>query len=60
MKINNDFETYAKNFKDKSDIEELLAKYNYEILSNSLKISSDEIDRIELIRKKLVNKRHRK
>ncbi|KAF2082012.1 Eco57I restriction-modification methylase domain-containing protein [Flavobacterium sharifuzzamanii] len=55
-----DFESYAADFKNKSNIEDLLSKYNFEILNRSLNLNSHEIDRIEQIRKKLVNKRHRK
>tara|TARA_R100000306_G_scaffold56423_1_gene54220 strand:+ start:6038 stop:7633 length:1596 start_codon:yes stop_codon:yes gene_type:complete len=55
-----DFKVYKKDFKDKQDIEGLLSKYNVPILSNQLKLNSEEINKIELIRKKLVNKRHRK
>ena len=54
-----DFEQYKQDFKDKQSIEELLERYNYKILNTSLGLSQLEIDRIESIRKKLINKRHR-
>ncbi|SNR68673.1 Eco57I restriction-modification methylase domain-containing protein [Lutibacter flavus] len=60
MSSHNNFNAYKIDFKSKQDIEEILLKYNHQILNNSLNLSSEEINRIELIRKKLVNKRHRK
>ncbi|ETZ24316.1 hypothetical protein N824_14300 [Pedobacter sp. V48] len=53
------FEQFKQDFKNKTSIEELLANYNYQILNISLGLNQDEIDRVELIRRKLVNKRHR-
>ena len=49
-----------KDFKNKQDIEDILLKYNHQILNSSLTLDVTEIAKIELIRKKLVNKRHRK
>ncbi len=60
MASHNDFTSYKKDFKGKNDIEDVLLKYNNQILNNSLNLNLEEINRIELIRKKLVNKRHRK
>ena len=60
MTFHNDFVLYKKDFKGKNDIEEILLKYNHQILNNSLHLSTEEINKIESIRKKLVNKRHRK
>lgn len=54
------FNEYKKNFKQKQNIEELLNNYNYQILNSSLNLGIDEINKIESIRKKLVDKRHRK
>lgn len=54
-----EFETYSKRFKSKSSIDEVLADYNQHILHTSLKIEQETIDKIELIRKKLLNKRFR-
>lgn len=56
----NDFDLYKKDFKNKQDIEDVLIKYNHQILNSSLNLNSEEIKRIESIRKKLVDKRHRK
>ena len=56
----NNFELYEKEFENKKSIEEVLAKYNLKILNSCLGLNLDEINRIESIRKKLVNKRHRK
>tara|TARA_R110000850_G_C9994993_1_gene467528 strand:- start:1456 stop:3051 length:1596 start_codon:yes stop_codon:yes gene_type:complete len=60
MSIQIDFNAYKKDFKRKQDIEGILLKYNHQILNNSLKLNTEEINKIESIRKKLVNKRHRK
>lgn len=56
----NDFNEYKKNFKNKEDIVEVLLRYNHQILNSTLNLNSEEINKIELIRKKLVNKRLRK
>jgi adenine-specific DNA-methyltransferase len=55
-----DFNTFKKDFKEKKAIEDVLAKYNSQILFDSLNLNTEEIQKIELIRKKLINKRHRK
>ena len=60
MSLHNNFTTYKKDFKNKKNIEDVLKKYNHQILNNSLNLDTREINKIELIRKKLVNKRHRK
>jgi adenine-specific DNA-methyltransferase len=54
------FEDYKNDFKNKSSIQDVLTKNNYEILNRNLGLTIYEIERIELIRQKLVNKRHRK
>ncbi|WP_395042793.1 Eco57I restriction-modification methylase domain-containing protein [Flavobacterium sp.] len=56
----NNFDVYKKNFKGKSSIQDVLKTNNYEILNKTLGLSVKEIERIELIRLKLVEKRHRK
>lgn len=56
----NNFDVYKNDFKNKSSIQDVLNKNNYEILNSNLGLTTDEIERIELIRQKLVNKRHRK
>jgi adenine-specific DNA-methyltransferase len=53
------FEEYKTEFKNKSSIKDILERYNYEILHKTLNLTLDEISRIEKIRQKLVNKRHR-
>jgi len=55
-----DFRAYEHFFDNKQSIEDVLAEYNYQILNGSLGLTLEEIDRIESIRKKLINKRHRK
>ena len=60
MAHHNDFNSYKKDFKGKNDIEDVLLKYNYQILNNSLNLNLEEINKIESIRMKLVNKRRRK
>ena len=56
----NNFEEYKKTFKNKTSIQDVLNKNNFEILNKTLGLTSFEIERIELIRQKLVDKRHRK
>lgn len=56
----NSFEDYKNDFKNKSSIQDVLNNNNYEILNRTLGLTRDEIERIELIRRKLVDKRHRK
>jgi len=54
------FEEYITEFKNKSSIRDILDHYNYQILNRTLGLTIVEIERIELIRQKLINKRHRK
>lgn len=54
------FEEYIMQFKNKTSIKDILNKYNYQILNGTLGLTIEEIDRIEKIRQKLINKRHRK
>jgi adenine-specific DNA-methyltransferase len=56
----NNFEEYISEFKDKTSIKDILNKYNYQILNGTLGLTVQEIDKIENIRQKLINKRHRK
>jgi len=60
MSSHKDFNFYKKDFKNKKNIEDILIKYNHQILNNTLNLSTEEIGRIELIRRKLVKNRHRK
>ncbi|WP_339724658.1 Eco57I restriction-modification methylase domain-containing protein [Maribacter stanieri] len=55
-----DFEQYRNDFKNKSSIEDVLVKYNFDILNSTLNLNIEEIERIEAIRKKLVAKRMKK
>lgn len=55
-----DFEAYKVDFKNKGNIENLLSLYNHDILNTTLNINREEIQQIEAIRKKLVNKRMKK
>ncbi|WP_338378868.1 N-6 DNA methylase [uncultured Flavobacterium sp.] len=54
------FNNYKKIFKSKKNISELLSHYNHQILNSSLNLSNEEINKIELIRNKLINKRQKK
>ncbi len=54
------FRDYTLKFKNKSNIEEILISYNHQILNSSLNLNTEEISKIELIRKKLVDRRQRK
>lgn len=54
------FEEYKKGFKNKTSIQDVLNKNNFEILNKTLGLTVIEIEKIELIRKKLVDKRQRK
>ncbi len=56
----NNFEEYISEFKNKTSIKDILNKYNYQILNGTLGLTVEEIDKIENIRQKLINKRHRK
>lgn len=55
-----DFKKFAENFENKYSIEDVLNKYNFQILNGSLGLNVEEIEKIEIIRLKLVNKRTRK
>jgi adenine-specific DNA-methyltransferase len=55
-----DFNSYKMLFSNKKDIDEVLSKFNYQILNSSLNLNREEINRIETIRIKLINKRLRK
>ena len=55
----NNFEVYKQNFKNKLNIAEILSKYNTEILNSALDLNSEEIDKIEGIRRKLVSRRQK-
>ncbi|UKB79561.1 Eco57I restriction-modification methylase domain-containing protein [Chryseobacterium sp. MEBOG07] len=55
-----DFNEFVINFENKRNIEEILDKYNYRILNQALGLTQIEIDHIEMIRRKLVDKRTRK
>lgn len=54
------FNAYKNDFKKKNDIKEILSKYNNQILNSSVSLQDVEIERIEIIRQKLVNRRFRK
>lgn len=54
------FDDYTNAFKNKSHIEEILNNQNKKILNATLNLNTEEIEKIELIRKKLVNRRQRK
>ena len=54
------FDIYIKKFKNKESIEELLREYNYYILNTTLGLTQEEIEIIEKIRVKLVNRRLKK
>lgn len=53
------FEQYTLEFGGKSSIKDILDQFNYQILNTTLGLTIEEINRIESIRLKLVNKRHR-
>lgn len=55
-----DFERFVENFENKCSIEDILSRYNFQILNGTLGLNAAEIERIEAIRLKLVNKRTRK
>ena len=55
-----DFQSYTSEFKNKSKIEDVLNSHNTAILNRSLNLSSDEIKKIEFIRRKLIDRRQRK
>ena len=55
----NRFEKYTSEFENKKGIEDILEKYDKQILNKSLKMNDDEIKKIQNIRKKLIQKRMR-
>jgi len=54
------FANFVYNFENKNSIEDILNEYNFHILNSSLGLNSRDIERIEQIRLKLINKRIRK
>jgi len=54
------FEKYRVKFEEKENIGSILDIYDSKILRNTLDLTKDEIKKIQLIRKTLVNKRFRK
>lgn len=54
------FEKYRENFEAKENIVKILKSYDAKILKKSLNLTGDEISKIQIIRKKLINKRLRK
>ncbi len=57
---NETFEKYRGKFEGKENIEKILNIYDSKILNSTLELNRDEIEKIQLIRKKLINKRLRK
>lgn len=55
----NEFENFTKKFEKKENIEEILFKYDKQILGQALSMNDDEIKKVQNIRKKLINKRMR-
>ncbi|PBJ12208.1 Eco57I restriction-modification methylase domain-containing protein [Flavobacterium sp. ACN6] len=60
IKSQNEFENFTNEFERKKNIEEILTRYDSEILNFSLNLNSEEITKIQKIRQKLINKRMRK
>lgn len=58
--IVNDFDAYKESFKNKQNITEILSVYNTQVLNTTLGLNSEDIDRIEGIRSKLVSRRQKK
>jgi adenine-specific DNA-methyltransferase len=56
---NKKFETFTKSFEKKSQIEDILNKNDFSILSASIGLNAEEIEQIQKIRTKLVQKRMR-
>lgn len=54
-----DFAQFAIDFENKNSIDEILLKNDFTILHSSIKLSSEEVLKIQNIRKKLVSKRFR-
>jgi len=57
---NNDFQFYKLSFHTKNGIDDILSANDFSILNTSLKLNNDEIKKIQLIRKKLINRRMKK
>ena len=55
----NEFENFTNEFENKKNIEEILSKYDRKILKQVLNLNDYEINKIQNIRKKLINKRMR-
>ena len=61
VNINSDeFENFTNEFENKENIEEILHKYDEQILGKALNLNDEEITRVQNIRQKLINKRMRK
>jgi adenine-specific DNA-methyltransferase len=56
---NKKFETFTKSFEKKSQIEDILNKNDFSILNASIGLNAEEIEQIQKIRTKLVQKRMR-
>lgn len=54
------FNTFRKLFENKTNIEQVLNNYDEQILNSSLGLSKEEIERIQVIRNRLISKRFRK
>ncbi|MFY8066129.1 MAG: type I restriction endonuclease subunit M, partial [Flavobacterium sp.] len=54
-----EFENYTLEFENKENIEEILLRYDWHILNQSLGLNNEEILKIQNIRKKLIQKRMR-
>lgn len=55
-----DFDEYKNIFENKQSIKNILDQYNYQILNTTLGLNNEEINQIEVIRQKLINKRQKK
>ncbi len=61
VNINSDeFENFTNEFENKENIEEILHKYDEQILGKALNLNDEEITRVQKCRQKLINKRMRK
>ncbi len=54
-----DFNTFTKDFEKKSQIEDILNRNDFNILNTSVGLNTEEIDHIQKIRTKLIQKRMR-
>jgi adenine-specific DNA-methyltransferase len=54
-----EFEIFTKSFEKKSQIEDILNKNDFSILNTSIGLNTEEIEQIQKIRAKLVQKRMR-